>query len=264
MMLLVASILVFLIGIPLYLLSTQTESYFSWTIPSALTAATLGGGYWASFALEFVAARERLWARARIAVPAVLIFTFLTLVVTLLHLDRFHFDSPDWHTRWGTWAWLLVYALVPVILGVLLLRQRTLQGAEPAREDTLPAWVRGLLSGHAVILFPLGVALFLFPVAVAPVWPWPLAPLVARAIGVWLLSIGVLAAHAVWENDWQRIHSFSAFYTLLSVLQLIALLRYGDEVPWERPAAWVYVLFLLSILLVGLLGLRQARWGGEG
>ena len=262
-MLLTASVLVFLIGIPLTLLSTQTESYFSWTIPSALTAATLGGGYWASFALEFLAARERLWARARIAVPAVLIFTFLTLVVTLLHIDRFHFDSPAWHTRWGTWAWLLVYALVPVILAALLLCQRTVPGAEPAREDTLPAWARALLLLHAIVLFPLGVALFLLPTVAAPLWPWPLAPLVARAIGVWLLSIGILAAHAAWENEWQRIRSFSGFYAVLGVLQLVALLRYGGEAPWETLAPWLYVLFLLSILLLGVVGLRQTRWGDE-
>lgn len=256
-MLLAASGLVFLIGIPLYLLSRQTESYFAWTIPSALTAAFFGGAYWSSCALEFLASRERVWARARIAVPAVLLFTFLTLIVTLLHLEKFHFDSPRLHTRAGTWAWLLVYALVPVLMGALLLRQRALPGLDPPRNDPLPGWVRGQLLLQALVMVPLGVALLLAPQATAPVWPWSLAPLVAQAIGAWLLSIGIIAAHAAWENDWQRIRSFTVSYTLLALLQLLALLRFGGEVEWVRPAAWLYLLFLLSILLVGIVGVRK-------
>jgi hypothetical protein len=42
-----------------------------------LTAAVLGAGYWASFALELLSARERHWARTRVAVPAVLLFSTL-------------------------------------------------------------------------------------------------------------------------------------------------------------------------------------------
>jgi hypothetical protein len=56
----------------------QTETYFAWTIHPPLTAAVLGAGYWASFVLELLSARERLWARTRVAVPAVLLFSTLT------------------------------------------------------------------------------------------------------------------------------------------------------------------------------------------
>src|SRR5436309_8561225 len=34
------------------------------------------------------------WANARVAVPAIWLFTALTLVATLLHFDQFHFSSP--------------------------------------------------------------------------------------------------------------------------------------------------------------------------
>jgi hypothetical protein len=258
-MLLAASVLVFLIGIPLVLLTTQTESFFAWTIGSALTAAFLGGAYWSSGILELMASREHVWARARIAVPAVLLFTVLTLVVTLLHIENFHFDAPAWHTVAGTWAWLVVYAVVPLIMGWLLLRQRTLSGGDPPRVAPLPAWTRGLLLVQAAIMLPIGAALFLFPTGVAPVWPWGLTALTGRAIGAWLVSIGVIAAHAAYENDWERLRPFTASYTLLAVMQLLALLRFGGEIDWGAPGGWVYVLFLLSIGLVGLTGLRRLR-----
>lgn len=93
LMLLAAGVLVFLAGFQLFILTEQTNLYFAWTIQPPLTAAFLGAGYWASFLLEIFAAREKVWAKARIAVPAVFTFTTLTLVATLLHLDRFHFNS---------------------------------------------------------------------------------------------------------------------------------------------------------------------------
>ncbi len=92
-LLFVASVLVFIIGIPLFLLSGQTDRYFAWTIAVPLTAAFLGAGYWSSFFIEFVAARQRAWANSRVAVPAVFVFTTLTLVATLIHLDLFHLGA---------------------------------------------------------------------------------------------------------------------------------------------------------------------------
>lgn len=254
-MLLAASVLVFLIGIPLVLLTTQTESYFAWTIGSALTAAFLGGAYWSSGVLELMASREKAWVRARIAVPAVLLFTVLTLIATLIHLENFHFDAPAWHTVAGTWAWLVVYAVVPLIMGWLLLRQRTLTGDDRPRRLPLSKWVRVVLGVQALIMLPIGVGLFLFPLTVAPIWPWGLTALTGRAIGAWLTSIGVIAAHAAYENDWSRLRSFAASYALLAVMQLLALLRFGDEIDWAGAAGWFYLLFLFSIGLVGASGL---------
>src|SRR5262249_39055665 len=82
-MLLVAGGLVFITGIQLFVLSEATDRFFAWTIKPPLTAAFLGAAYWASCGTELLAARQRIWANARIAVPAVLIFTGLTLLVTL-------------------------------------------------------------------------------------------------------------------------------------------------------------------------------------
>jgi mannose/fructose/N-acetylgalactosamine-specific phosphotransferase system component IIC len=260
-MLLLASVLVFIIGVPLVLLTTQTESYFAWTIGSALTAAFLGGAYWSSGVLEFMAAREKEWAQARIAVPAVLLFTVLTLIVTLIHIENFHFDAPARHTVAGTWAWLVVYAVVPLIMGWLLLSQRTLTGDDPVRTTLLPTWTRGVLVVQAVLMLPVGVALLLSPLLTARIWPWELTPLTGRAIGAWLVSIGVIVAHAVYENDWGRLRSFAVSYTLLAVMQVLALLRFGSEIDWTAPAGWIYMFFLLSIGVVGLSGLMHEGVG---
>lgn len=258
-MLRTASLLVFLIGIPLVLLTTQTDRFFAWTIGSDLTAAFLGAAYWSSGVLEWMASRERTWAQARIAVPAVLLFTFLTFIVTVLHLDAFHFDAAVWYTEGVAWSWLIVYAVVPLIMTWLLLRQRRLAGSDPDRQVRLPTWIRGVLGVQAAILLPLGTALLIVPLTVAPIWPWGLTALTGRAIGAWLASIGVIVAHAMVENDWSRLRSFTTSYALLAVMQLLALLRFGGEMEWGTPAGWLYVAFLVSSGVVGVVGLLSKK-----
>lgn len=253
-MLLAASILVFIVGIQLFVLTEQTDRFFAWTIKPPLTAAFLGAAYWASCAMELLAARRRVWAHARIAVPAVLIFTTLTLVVTLVHLDRFHLGAADPITLGATWAWLVVYAVVPPLMGLLLLLQLRVPGADPPRQSALSAWVRLALVVHALIMIPLGLALLLAPQATAPIWPWALTPLTARAIGAWSLALGIAAAHAAWENDWARVQVATMSYTVFALFELIALARYPGDVAWDRPQAWVFLLFLVSVLVVGVYG----------
>lgn len=254
-MLVFASALVFLVGIQLFVLTEHTSRYFAWTVNPPLTAAALGGAYWASAVLELLASRQRTWARARIAVPAVLTFTILTLVTTVLHLDRFHLGRRfAVATQLATWAWIAVYALVPVLMGILLVFQHRTAGAEVPRRNSLPRWLRAVLGLQAVVMLSLGLALFLAPVATLTVWPWMLTPLTARAIGAWLLGLGLAAAQAGAENDWSRVSVATRAYVLLGALEFVALMRYPKTVNWGRPATWVYVLFLASFLLVGVYG----------
>ena len=65
----VAAVLVLLAGFQLFVFTDRTASYFAWTIRNPLAAAFLGAGYRASVAFEALAARQRIWANARIAVP---------------------------------------------------------------------------------------------------------------------------------------------------------------------------------------------------
>ncbi len=258
-LLVVAAILVFIIGIPLFLLPEQTEQYFAWTIASPLTATFLGAAYWSSCLLEWLASREKRWSHARIAVPAVLIFTVLTLIVTLLHLDRFHLYVPELITRFIAWVWMVIYISVPIMMTILLVMQLRAPG-EDNREGSEPfaPWVRGLLIAQALIMVVLGIVLLVIPTSVAPYWPWELTPLTGRAIGAWLTSLGVAAVQTAWENDYRRTRSALFSYALLVVLQLLALSRYPNEVAGSGLSLWLYLLFLGSMGVVAVATIRNA------
>lgn len=253
-MLYTASALVFLMGISLFALADHTQVYAPWTIQPPLTAAFLGAGYWAACVLEFMSARQANWARARVAVPAVWTFTFLTMVVTLMHIGRFHFGATRLDTVIGTWAWMVVYTLVPIALGALWIRQVRMPGAEPPRLVPLQPWLRAVFAAHAVVMLALGIALLLAPLQAGAVWPWKLSPLTGRAVGVWLIGMGVLHVSAARANDWTRIGPVMVNALLYGLLLLFALIRYPATPDWSRASAWIYVAFVAGLLALGLYG----------
>jgi hypothetical protein len=259
-MLYLASLLVISVGISLYLLSESTETYFSWTIQAPLTAAFIGAGYLASFFLEFLSARDRVWARSRLAMPAVVIFSVLMFIATLIHLDKFHFNAPQFLTVAGTWVWFLVYAIVPVLLAVQWWQQVRIPGIDPVRIAPLPRWFRGLLTAQAVIMLVLGVIGTLAPNTLVSIWAWQLTPLTARAVGAWCIGLGIAAAHSSYENDLIRLRPVMASYAMFGLLALVALVRYpnADGLEWTSARVWFYIVFIVSISLVGMAGTLMA------
>jgi hypothetical protein len=257
-LLFVAAVLVLLAGFQLFVFTERTDTFFAWTIVNPLAAAFLGASYWASFSIEALAGKQTVWANARIAVPAVLVFTALTLAATLIHLNKFHLGGQfPAGTRFVTVAWIVIYALVPVLMLIVLVVQARTPGSDPPRTAALPRWVYAIVALQAIVLLGVGIALFAAPVATAPVWPWALTPLVARATAAWLISLGVAAVHALLERDARRLRPAAVGYVLLVVLQVITLGRYPDQFAWGSASGIIYLIVLATMLLIG--GVALAR-----
>jgi hypothetical protein len=266
-MLRLACLLVFLAGSPLLLVSDQTARFFAWTISPQLTAGFLGASYWASGIFELMASRERIWARARLAVPAVLVFTLLTLIVTIVHINRFHFDfaftDPDARatepiTLIGTWFWVAIYAFVPIALAVILVRQLRMPGADPPAEAPIGSVARAVVIAQAVFLAVLGVALLVIPATVAPLWPWKLTILTARVIGAWLIGLSLTGVQALYENDRTRLRPAGVAAVVWAILELGFVARFADGIDWTRASAWLYLFFVVSVLAIGVGAIRAS------
>src|SRR5204862_217769 len=98
-------------------------------------------------------------------------------------------------------------------------------------------WMRALVLGQGVGMLAFGVGLFAIPDIIAPSWPWTLTTLTARAIGAWLIGIGVAALHANRENDVSRIRPLAGGYTAFALLELVAIARFSGNVNWSAPGA---------------------------
>jgi hypothetical protein len=258
-MLYVASALVFIVGIQLFIFSEQTDQFFAWTIANPLTAAFLGAAYWSSCILEFLSARETFWTNARIAVPAVLLFTALTFVVTMIHIDKFHLGAQfAFITQALTVVWILVYLLVPLIMGTLLFLQVRTHGNDVPRQHPLPTWLKRVTAVYAIILFPIGVLLLITPESIIGTWAWELTPLTGRAIGAWMIGLGTAVAHIVIEADWRRVLPGMAGLALFSTLELVAITRYASLFNFGSLSGILFLVFLGTLLILSVYGTYQA------
>src|SRR5689334_15068311 len=91
--------LLFIAGVQLFILSSQTETYFAWTFAVPIAAAFMGAGYWSAMSHAYLGSHAKAWSDVRTSLPAALTATCLLTVTTFLHLDKFHFNSPLFITR---------------------------------------------------------------------------------------------------------------------------------------------------------------------
>ena len=246
-------------GAQLFVATEQTDRYFAWTIEPPLTAAFLGAAYWAALVLVALAAREPVWANARVAVVAAVVLVPLIMLVTFLHISKFHTDSDDAITLVGTWLFIATYVWLSIVLWVFFVRQLRAPGSDPPRAAPLPVWARTALVVQAALMLVVGAALLVAPGATADLWPWELTPLTARATGAWAVAIGLAGSLGAREGDWRRLRAPFAAYVALPVLAAVAILRYADVPDWRHAGSWVLVAVLASMLGLGAVGLREGR-----
>jgi hypothetical protein len=252
----VAILLVTSVGFFTFILSTETERLFAWTINPPLTAAFLGANYFAAFFLALFAAREHVWAYAGIAYVVSVVFTSLTLFATLLHLDKFNFDNAN------GWLWTIVYVTVPPYLVLVGIPQLRLRGDDPPRTAPIPSWLLWLVSIQAAIALVVGVLLFAAPSTADDIWPWTLTPLTARTVAAWVLALAGGLAYTAWQRDWARVRIATPTYVAIPALQFVALARFSDTVDWSDAKLWAYVVYLGGVLVLGGYGLMRS-WNVE-
>jgi peptidoglycan/LPS O-acetylase OafA/YrhL len=239
-------------GFLLFPLAEETDRFFSWTIQPPLTAAFLGAAYWAAFILIGWSARRATWEEVVPTIVPVTVIAVLLLAATLIHLDKFDMDS-----LFG-WFWLAVYCAVPLALAFLIRQQLAVprQAGGPGA-TAVPALLRVTLGGQAVVMVGLGIALWASPSSADTIWPWPLTPLTARAVGAFLIGFAAAAAFAALDNRIERLRGAAYAYATLGVLELLAALIFGEH--FDDGESAIYVLFAASVLLVGLAGSATVR-----
>jgi hypothetical protein len=256
------SVLTALGTVALLVLPGRTAEVFAWTIQPPVTAAFLGAGYAAGCTLVVLSLRDPVWAHSRVPVLTILVFTLLTLVATLVHVDRFHFQ-PEFAAspllaRGAAWFWTAVYVLVPLGILVAVGFQERAPGTDPPRRWPVPIVLRAALAVESVVLLAVGAAISVAPSTAGTLWPWTLTPLTARVVGAWLVAFGIAAALATLAGDLERLRTATIAYTLFGALQLVVVAVHRGDVAWDRPAAWLYLAVAAAVVLTGAAGWHRA------
>jgi hypothetical protein len=220
-------------GAFLYLLPARAEPDYAWAIVPPINAAFLGAGYLAgTVATGLVVFATRSWRSLRMLPLPLVVLAVGLLAATVMHADKF---------RWGylpTWVWTAVYAGVPVVVAYLWRRQeRAAPPAPPAHPGLRPLRIASALIGALVLAG--SAALYVAPATVGELWPWPLTPLLGRAVASWYALIGTALVVCAWS------------------------LRRPSEalIPYATLLAWSLLLLALPVLHAGdLAGGPLAPW----
>ena len=226
-------------GSVLYVLSETTDEHFAWTIKLPVTATFLGAGYLGAVAALIPSYRTSEWPRIRIIPVMGVTLTLITGLVTLWHLEQFQLNHGSIAARLAAWAWLAVYLVIPVLLAAVFVVQERAGGRRnyAVAEPLLP-FTQVVLGVQAVGATLLGLGLVFFPATFDAVWPWPLPPLSARAVGAWILTIAAGSWWALRERDWGRFNvtlpGLAIFLTFvaLGAARYRDALRAGDWQEW--------------------------------
>jgi len=105
---------------------------------------------------------------------AVVIFTTLLLVITLLNPEAFDYDLVP------PWVWTMSYVIYP-ILGIIL--AWCTRGPAAAPGSPLARWARTFLLVQAAVFAVAGVALLTAPGVMVDLWPWPITAGLAQFYG---------------------------------------------------------------------------------
>jgi hypothetical protein len=233
-------------GLFLYVVPGRADPDYAWSVKPAVNAAFIGAGFLAgTLATGLVLWRATRWRSFSLLPPALWVLATTLLAATIIHQDRF-----KWHYA-PTWVWALVYAGVPLAIPFLVARQQRMAEALPAADPALR--VLRVLSGIiGAGLIAGAAALYLAPIELGEHWPWPLAPLLARAVAAWYALFGtMLVTFALAQR--RRFEGLIGYATLAAwcVLLLALAWLHAEDVR----GGWAWYTLMVALLALALCGL---------
>jgi hypothetical protein len=242
----------------LFVMAERTDDFFAWTIQPPLTAAFLGAGYAAGFVLVVLSLRDPVWVDSRVAVLTILAFVVLTLVATLIHIDRFHFmdefAASGFLAKAAAWFWLGVYIVIPVAMLALLVLQERAPGIDPPMRRPVPLVLRVALALESLVLTVTGIALYVVPTTAERLWPWALTPLTARVVAAWLIAFGLATALASVAGDLRRLRTAAIAYTVFGIMVIASEIRFFATLDWDDPPTITFALMSVAVVATGAAG----------
>lgn len=232
-------------GLGLYFAPATVQPLWPWPI-GAFSSFFLGAVCLAALsALALLLIYARWWP-ARLVLPMLVVFSGSVLIVSLLNLQRFHFD------RWTAWLWFGLLLALPAIPVEYLWHHR--EQPPPEAYPTPEAWSR-LLQILGAVLGLYGMGLFLLPALFGAFWPWPVDSFSGQLYSVVFTTAAVGAIGLCqWAAPVERLalgvsYSVLGLFTLFSVVIADAT---QPRVDWDAFGVWVWMGLFATLFLVGL------------
>ena len=145
----------------------RMDESFTWASLPPLHARFVGALYLFGGVYLLGCTVARYLAQVRPAPVAVVLFTSLLLLVTVLNPDAFDYDLGP------VQVWTASYVVYPLLGLVVIARMRGRRGSVPGG-PAMPAWGRTLLLAQAAVFGVVGALLLVARETMVDVWPWPI------------------------------------------------------------------------------------------
>jgi hypothetical protein len=202
----------------------KTDTLFVWTVKPVINARLVGVMYSNALILVIIGFFQKTWARVRIIMLLITLFSILATVLTFFYLKPF-LEHPWFHLSY----WLAMYLALCVVAPYVFYTQEKEHGGRLPVQ--IPLNVPARLVGAVASVVSLACALgLLFSVeTVNQYWPWKLPPLVGGLIGVLFMTHAAAFVWAQWDGDWLRVRPMFWQAPLTALLFiLLPLLHSGD------------------------------------
>jgi len=249
-------------GLPAFIilmsLPGKTDILFVWTITPEINARLVGVMYSNALLLVGIGVFQTSWARVRIIMVVITLFSILATVLTFFFLKPF-LAHPWFHLAY----WLIMYlALFFAAPYVFLTHERKYGGRLPVQ---IPLNAPTRLLAGIMLLFSLAIGLgLLFQVeTVNRLLPWTLTPLVGGLIGVLFITHTAAYAWALWDGDWLRVRSMFWQIPPTGLLFILLPLIHANDLRPDTGAALALYFSLIGVAVLSGLGVILSYRGAE-
>lgn len=232
----------------------KTVDLFVWTVRPEASAQLLAAMYGNAALLTVLTLGRKAWGQIRVAFVVFVIFAVAATIVTFFHLDPFLA-----HPRYFFVYWLVNYVFLFLVTPYVFVREERRHGGRLPVERALLGKVR--VAGFAAMAacVAVGTVMLVGPTIVDDLWPWPMTPLVARIIGVWMTALGAAFAWALWDGD--RARASPIFDQALPTAFLVGIvpLLHRTEMAADAPKYLLFSVLVGSLAFAGANALWQER-----
>ncbi len=226
----------------------MTEDFFVWTIKPVINARLVGVMYANALILIGIGVFQTSWARVRIIMVVITLFSVFATLLTFVYLKPF-LAHPWFHLTY----WLVMYLILFFAAPYVFVTQERKSGGRLPVQVPLNAAAK-LVAGVLLLISLIGALALLFRIdTVNQVLPWKLPPLVGGLIGVLFITHTAAYAWALWDGDWLRTRPmfWQAVPTAL-LFMLLPLLHQNDLRPDAGSSVALYYTLAALAMLASL------------
>jgi hypothetical protein len=236
-------------------LAPGSEDWFTWTVVPDANARLLAVMYANAIVLAVIALRQPDWAHARVIFVLICAFAVAATVMTFFNLDPFR-AHPWYHLAY----WLTGYGVLILVAPAVMVWQERLHGGRLPVQLPMSLLQRATGAAAGVAMGAASLALLISPTDFSDIWPWDVAPLTGRLIGVWLGAFAVAYGWALWDGDWGRARPLYLAAPVTAVLlALVPPTHAGDVRAAAGGELAVYYGLALLVAAPGLGLLERTR-----